>query len=520
MKSKIVEWIRQILIKTILPFRRRREEFLSQFRFSIEFRISLKYFKLLVINGALLFGALITIVFWLQLHANEKLGLEIQNRIEQGEVELKDRDFLQKTGVIAYEYTDEYDLRSYREMLSKEEMDRYRKLIYQSEVNPYFNKGIELRIRNLDTNEIIYDDITYDISGKKLIFHKYYYDRKGGPDIFLVRENSNKIQVNKQNLVLEFQYNLTGVHNYISQLLLWWLLFYIIFAFVITKFGQSGSAKLLEPIADMSLHANRLTVNNLDSERLNVEGTKNELKDLATTINSMLDRIDLSYESQKQFVSDASHELRTPIAVIKGYVNLLDRWGKKDEQVMEEAIEAIKNESRSMQELVEKLLFLSRHDKKILKLTKSKFNMREVIEDMVKETRLVAENRVIESPILQDVFVYGDNQALKQAIRVFVENAIKYTIENDTIFIACENRHGDCVVTVADTGLGMTQKDIDHIFQRFYRSDQVRNEKISGHGLGLSIAKLIILKHSGRIRIKSQLTRGSSFQITLPKIRV
>jgi signal transduction histidine kinase len=130
---------------------------------------------------------------------------------------------------------------------------------------------------------------------------------------------------------------------------------------------------------------------------------------------------------------------------------------------------------------------------------------------------LVTANRVIESPVLQDVIVYGDKQALKQAIRVFIDNAVKYTKDGDTITINCENDSGDCVITVHDSGIGMTRKDVDNIFERFYRSDQVRNEKIYGHGLGLSIAKLIILGHTGKIKVRSQLTKGTSFFITLPK---
>jgi len=184
-----------------------------------------------------------------------------------------------------------------------------------------------------------------------------------------------------------------------------------------------------------------------------------------------------------------------------------------------ESIEAISNEAKSMQDLVEKLLFLSRHDKKSLKLVKTRFNMCTVVEDMVKETRLVTTNRKIESPILQNVIVYGDKQALKQGIRVFIDNAVKYTKEGDTITITCENKSGDCVITVQDTGIGMTRKDVDNIFKRFYRSEHVRNEKISGHGLGLSIARLIIMGHTGKIKIRSQFTKGTTFTITLPRRR-
>ena len=143
--------------------------------------------------------------------------------------------------------------------------------------------------------------------------------------------------------------------------------------------------------------------------------------------------------------------------------------------------------------------------------------MRPVVEDMVKETRLTAPNRNILSPAMEDVIVYGDKQSLKQAIRIFIDNAVKYTHDGDTITILCQKIGEDCVITVQDTGIGMTRKDIDNIFNRFYRSDYVRSQNISGHGLGLSLAKLIILAHTGRIKVRSQFKKGTSFIITLPK---
>lgn len=110
--------------------------------------------------------------------------------------------------------------------------------------------------------------------------------------------------------------------------LLWnMLILYVIIVFFIIQEGKKNNIKLLEPIQSMSATVNRLTVSNLHSERLNVAGTKNELKDLAIVFNNMLDRLETSYDRQKQFVSDASHELRTPIAVIQGYINMLSRWG-------------------------------------------------------------------------------------------------------------------------------------------------------------------------------------------------
>ena len=277
--------------------------------------------------------------------------------------------------------------------------------------------------------------------------------------------------------------------------------------------------RIFRPISNLTEMARNLTVTNLHSERLPVRGTEKELRELTQVFNDMLDRLERSYESQKQFVSNASHELRTPIAVIQGYSRMLARWGSSDPEILNEAVEAIGDESKAMQELVEKLLFLSRHDRKTLKVQKDWFSMGEVVEDMVKETRMVTNNREIKARLIQNVSVYGDDQLLKQAIRVLIDNAIKYSNDGDTITIGCENRNGNCVLTVEDTGRGMRKEDVDHMFERFYRSDDIRG-KIDGHGLGLSIARLIILAHAGTIKIRTQYTVGTSFIITIPRQRM
>jgi len=295
------------------------------------------------------------------------------------------------------------------------------------------------------------------------------------------------------------------------------VIYCILMLFIIIE-SRRDNKRIFRPISNLTEMARNLTVTNLHSERLPVRGTEKELRELTQVFNEMLDRLERSYESQKQFVSNASHELRTPIAVIQGYSRMLARWGSSDPDILNEAVEAIGDESKAMQELVEKLLFLSRHDRKTLKVQKEWFSMGEVVEDMVKETRMVTSNREIKARLIQNVSVYGDDQLLKQAIRVLIDNAIKYSEDGDTITIGCENRNGNCVLTVEDTGRGMRKEDVDHMFERFYRSDDIRG-KIDGHGLGLSIARLIILAHAGTIKIRTQYSVGTSFTITLPRQR-
>lgn len=453
---------------------KKKDALIGRLRLSMSYRITLNYLKLMIING------IIFMAIFLVLYLNVQIE-EYRNLAEEIVTELKQKELSDK------------------------------------QINPYAERGVHVMVRVQDSQEILYDDTDFTVKG--FLFFKNLHIEPSDKEHKIVINETFLFEMDNKNYEAIFSYNMTKDYNRMWKLVLNMILLYAVIVYFILREARAQNVKMLAPIQEMSDTVNRITVNNLQSERLNVEGMKDELKDLAETFNESLNRLELSYESQKQFVSDASHELRTPIAVVQGYANMLKRWGSKDEDVLAESIEAISNEATQMQDLVEKLLFLSRHDKKTLKLNKSRFDIQPVVEEMIRETKLVAHKRVIESPALESVYVYGDKQAIKQAIRVFIDNAQKYTEDGDTIRISCENRQGDCVITVEDTGVGMKRRDLDNIFNRFYRADDVRNRKIEGHGLGLSIAKLIIMSHTGRIKIRTQYTKGTSFIVTFPKLR-
>lgn len=469
--DKFLEAIRKISIKIILPIRDKRADWMSNLRLSILLRISMGYLKLLLTHGALIMIGTFLIYMYAEKEDFSDMADDIITSISE-------------TGGSIY-------------------------------INPYYMQDLSMVMEYKDTREEVYNDIAYRPSSDKAFFHGIHFDRKSDNHILVVNED-REFSVDNTDYRATFQYDLTKSYRRFLSMLWKLIVLYVAVVLVIIRKGRRSDEKLFEPVDIMSATANRLTAHNLHSERLNVEGTQNELKDLANVINEMLDRLETSYESQKQFVSDASHELRTPISVIQGYANMLDRWGSTNKEVLDESIEAIQNEARSMQDLVEKLLFLSRHDKKTLKLKKKKFNMRPMVEDMIKETKLVAQDRIINSPILENVTVYGDEQALKQALRIFIDNAVKYSKVGDEITILCKKQNGDCLITIQDTGIGMTRNDVEHIFDRFYRSDNARSRNISGHGLGLSLAKLIILAHTGKIKVRTQFTKGTRFIITIP----
>jgi signal transduction histidine kinase len=279
--------------------------------------------------------------------------------------------------------------------------------------------------------------------------------------------------------------------------------------------------KHLKPIHTMTENVQSLSASNL-SERLMVNGARDELKDLAQTFNHMMDEIEESYGKQRQFVSDASHELRTPIAVIKGYADLLNRWGKDDPEVLVEGIEAIRSETDFMQSLVESLLFLARRDRGTLKMEMSQFSLTELMEEVEKETKMIDNRHEISGQFDSCPQVYASYDKLKQAVRVFVDNCIKYTPDQGQIRLSLRETKQTYAIQIEDNGIGIAKEDQPHIFDRFYRADKSRtrlgeSKSVQGTGLGLAIAKVIVEQHGGEIYLESELNKGTSITLFFPK---
>lgn len=452
------------------------KEWMRNFRLSLSLRVSLNYLRFFLINGIIFFA----IIGLLYLREEMK---PFYNTAEQMLVllELGEEPFQKFVTEEAPE-----------NVVVEIEQDEEWKTLYSAGVSGHKEK-------------------------RYLLDHVCVRRAEGKWKILVCEKQKVYFEAKEREVV--FYHDLSGNFEKMQTFLVNASFVYLLLVLFVVVESKKENLKIFQPIRELTETAKTLTVANLHSERLPVKGTQKELQELTQVFNEMLDRLENSYESQKQFVSNASHELRTPIAVIQGYVRMLARWGADDPEILKEAIDSIGDESKAMQELVEKLLFLSRHDRKTLKMQKEWFSMGEVVEDMVRETRMVTTGREIKVRLIQNVAVYGDDQLLKQAVRVFIDNAIKYSKEGDTITIGCENRGGNCILTIEDTGIGMKKEDVNHMFERFYRSDDIRG-KIEGHGLGLSIARLIILAHAGTIKIRTQYTVGTSFTISIPRQRM
>ncbi|MDD6572734.1 MAG: ATP-binding protein, partial [Thermoflexaceae bacterium] len=241
-----------------------------------------------------------------------------------------------------------------------------------------------------------------------------------------------------------------------------------------------------------------------------------DLEGVEIAINNLLARMRESYRQQSRFVSDASHELRTPIAVIQGYANMLDRWGKDDEKVLAEGIEAIKHESEHMKTLVEQLLFLARSDAGRNHLDMQQISLKAIIHEVYEESVMIDEKHQYELVENDgDVTMTGDAAMIKQSVRILVDNAAKYTQEGETIILKSGiNKEMKAYFSIQDNGIGMNSEEVSHVFERFYRSDEARNRQTGGTGLGLSIAKWIIDKHNGYFDVLSRPEIGTRFTVT------
>ena len=260
---------------------------------------------------------------------------------------------------------------------------------------------------------------------------------------------------------------------------------------------------------------NEINATHLDA-RIDLPSTQKELQTLAASINSMLDRINGAYRAQMDFVSNASHELRTPIAVIQGYAALLDRWGKNDPKALQESISAIRTEADAMQQLVEQLLFLARSDNDSQPMQPELFDLTLLAGEVVREEEMIHPSRPFLPRWSGEVKVLADPALIKQALRILVDNAVNYSGGDAPITLRVDRAGGEIRLSVQDEGQGIPPQALPHIFERFYRTDESRARRTGGTGLGLAIARWIVERHGGYFEVLSREGIGSRFTMVLP----
>ncbi len=300
------------------------------------------------------------------------------------------------------------------------------------------------------------------------------------------------------------------------------------------RVGKDKARRLLEPLERIAQTAQELSQVRFDSEKLHhledaivtvsplspdarvLTGDK-ELQGIEQAVNDLIGRMHESYVEQSRFVSDASHELRTPISVIQGYADMLSRWGKDDAKVLDEGITAIQSESAHMKKLIEQLLFLARGDSGRSQTVMEPMDLSQMMREVYEESLMIHPDREWRLDADESVMVTGDSAMLKQTARILVDNAVKYTSDGQKISLRVRMKDGSPCFEVQDNGIGIKAEDVAHIFDRFFRSDPARSRATGGTGLGLSIAKWIVDRHGGYFDVFSREEFGTRIGVILPQ---
>ena len=276
----------------------------------------------------------------------------------------------------------------------------------------------------------------------------------------------------------------------------------------------------LSPVALMSDQAEHIGATNLQ-ERLVVKNTTDELGRLASSFNRLLDRLEESFKLQRRFVADASHELRTPVAILSGEAEVALSKKDRSSEEYRESLEILRKESLRLKKIIEDLFTLTRADIGQLPLTKSDFYLDELVADCVRNCRTLAQAKLIalQGAPAPELPLQADEALLRRMFLNLLDNAIKYTPTGGTVSVSCERRNGVYLVAISDTGPGVPKELQARVFERFFRADKSRTASDSangGAGLGLAICRWIAEAHHGALELTRSDASGSTFTFSVP----
>lgn len=283
--------------------------------------------------------------------------------------------------------------------------------------------------------------------------------------------------------------------------------------------GYWIALRALRPMTTMIEAAEAIQPADL-STRLVVPHTGDELERLAVTLNAMLDRIDAGFRRITQFTADASHELRTPIALLRTRTEILLRRPRSSDEYRA-ALEANLADLEHTSVVIGNLMLLARSDAGAESLHFARLDLKQLVQTTCDLARPLAEAKDISWSIElphTSIWVQADADALQRLLLILLDNAVKYTPSSGSVAISLTLSGKDAILTVEDKGIGIAAEDLPHIFERFYRADKARTRSTGGAGLGLAIGNWIAQQHGGMLTAESTLSIGSTFRLTLPSV--
>lgn len=274
--------------------------------------------------------------------------------------------------------------------------------------------------------------------------------------------------------------------------------------------------KAFSPVKEIVGIVRKITAEDL-SHRIESIGSKDEIGELVETLNDMISRLESSFKQIKQFSSDISHELKTPLTAMRGEIEVALKKERQNEEY-KKVLKSLLEEINKLQKIIDNLLFLARIESKNIKLSFEKVQLDEILLEAFEEIETLAKRKKI-SLILKRVdqaSVEGDETLIKRLFVNLIDNAIKYTHEDGKVEISLTKERNFAKFIIKDTGIGIPENEIPYIFDRFYRVEKARSRETGGSGLGLAIAKWIVEAHKGKIEVRSKVSEGSLFAISFP----
>jgi two-component system OmpR family sensor kinase len=310
-----------------------------------------------------------------------------------------------------------------------------------------------------------------------------------------------------------------SLENMYSTLRRFVLIMAMVFPLGLLLAGGGGwllARRALSPVDHMTRAAQRISGEHL-TERLLETGTGDELDRLAKTLNEMLTRLDESFRQVRQFSADASHELQTPLTILKGEIEVAlrsERTPEDYQQVLTSSLEEIERISR----LVEGLLLLARADSGVLRMAHQPVALHELVAEVAAQMQKMANKQGVTLHLedLAPVTISGDREQLQRLLLNLIDNAIKYTPAGGSVSLSLHVEDGQAQISVTDTGIGLSEAEQAQIFTRFYRAAAARSQGGGGAGLGLCLAQSIAEAHGGKIQVRSNPGQGSTFTVALP----